>query len=60
MIPKIKTFEAEPINPIWEVDITTESGKRATRLVDDKEAEEYLKSGFPIKMRTSVGELRKH
>jgi hypothetical protein len=56
-IPKIKTIEPKDDTVIWEVDIKTERGEKKTRLVGPEEAEEFMKAGFPIKLRTTVGKL---
>ena len=44
--------------PVWEVEIR-ESGKDPyTIFVGTEKAEEYFKAGFPVKMRTTAGELK--
>jgi len=43
--------------PVWEVEIHEVGKDPYTLFVGTEKAEEYMQAGFPVKMRTTAGEL---
>jgi len=52
---KIKTIDPKPI---WEVEVQREGQSPTKMYMTTEKAEPYFKAGFPVKLKTTAGELR--